>query len=86
MPNYVSNELNRICTNAGIQCTVTMDPQDWKKIFHFCNLGKYSVEISADKQAYVLAFKETFTYKSVDGVEPKITQWFVWYQRAFDGI
>lgn len=86
MPNYVSEELNSICTNAGIQCTVTMDPHDFKKIFQFRNFSKHSVEVSAGKQAYSVAPEITFVYKSMDGSEPKITQWFVWYQRATQDV
>lgn len=82
MPNYVSIELNNICTNAGIQCTVTMDPHDFKKIFEFRNFSNHGVEISAGKQMYIVQPKMTFVYKSMDGADPKITRWFVWYQRV----
>jgi len=83
MPNYVSAELNRICTDAGVQCVVTMDPRDFKKIFEFRNFGYFPVEVSAGKAMYVVSPSETFVYKSKDGAEPKITKWFVWYQSAY---
>ena len=82
MAGYVSPELNEICTRAGIQCTVTMDPQDFKTIYQFRNFNKYSVEVSYQKQTYVVKPETTFVYKSMNGEEPKITQWFVWYQRV----
>jgi hypothetical protein len=78
----VSEELNRICTEAGVQCTVTLDPQDFKKIFQFRSFSLNSVEISYGKQTYILQPSSTFVFKSLDGVEPKITKWFVWYSRV----
>jgi|HubBroStandDraft_1064217.scaffolds.fasta_scaffold428285_2 hypothetical protein len=80
MPNYVSEELNCICTDAGIQCCVTMDPKDWKVIYDFRNCSKHDVEITSDKQTFVVPAGVSFTYKSWDGKEPQITQWFVSYQ------
>jgi hypothetical protein len=80
MPNYVSAELNRICTEAGIQCCVTMDVGDYKKIFDFRNLSKHDVQISMGKQTYVVPAGVSFVFKSLDGKEPKITKWFVFYR------
>jgi hypothetical protein len=83
--SYVSEEFNRICTNAGVQCTVTADPQDFKSLYQFKNLSKHKVEISCGKAVYALNPNEEFAYKSMTGEEPKITQWFVWYQRVTNG-
>jgi hypothetical protein len=80
MPNYVSDELNRICTDAGVQCCVTMDPHDFKKTFEFRNLSKHEVEVSVTNQTYVIPAGVKFTFKAWDGEEPKITRWFVFYQ------
>jgi hypothetical protein len=82
MPNYVSEELNRICTNAGVQLTVTMDPRDFKKAFQFQNFGNDTVKISHGEFYFFLRPTEIKQIKTVDNKDPKITRWFVQYERA----
>lgn len=81
MPDYVSKEFNNICWDAGVQCTVTMDPSDFRKQFQFHNVGKHEVELTHDKAVYVLRPGEKMWLKT-RGEEPRITKWFVFYQRA----
>jgi hypothetical protein len=82
VPNYVSEELNRICTNAGIQCTVTLDPKDFKKIYQFKNYSQHHVLVGENKMQFLVKAGDYLEFKVLVGGEPKITQWFVWYERA----
>lgn len=83
MPNWVSEQLNHICKLAGVQCTVTMDTSDYRKLFHIKNFGDYGVELTHGKATYILNPTDEMTL-STAGDEPKITQWFVFYDKAFN--
>lgn len=79
MPNYVSEELNRVCTAAGVQCTVTMDPRDYQKVYQFSNQGRETVEISYDKFYAYLQPGHVMELRPGQ-YEVKITRWFVTYR------
>lgn len=81
----ISKEFNRACIAAGVQCTLTADPHDLKKLFQFKNLSLHPVLV-ADKAEYILRPGEQFDYKSINGEEPKITQWFVWYHQVVPNV
>ena len=82
MAANISKEFNNICWDAGVQCTVTMDPQDFRKQFQFKNLSSHPVELSAERQTYVLPAGGTMDMKT-RGEEPKITKHFVFYRQVF---
>ncbi len=42
---YMTNQFNTYCSQAGVQCTVQMDPSDFQQIFIFKNLGDRLVKI-----------------------------------------
>lgn len=77
----VSPDFNRICTDAGVQCTVTSDPRTYAIIPQFKNLGKESVMISDDRASYILHPGDAFEYIAQNGKYPKVTKWFVTYDK-----
>lgn len=42
---YVTAELNRLCSQIGLQQWVGMDPTDWKTKYEFKNVGKMLIRI-----------------------------------------
>ncbi len=42
---YMTRQFNTYCSEAGVQCTVQMDPSDYRQIFIFQNLGDHLVKI-----------------------------------------
>lgn len=82
MAQYVSEEFNRKCSDAGVQCTVTADVIDFKKLYLFAHLGKHPVQITLHKASYTLNPNEHLDLKSWNGEEPQVTQWFVTYNRV----
>lgn len=77
----VSEEFNRKCTDAGVQCTVSIDPYDYKKVYYFQNLGKDPVMLTLHKADYILTPGNGLAIKSWNGEEPQPTKWFVTYDR-----
>lgn len=76
---YMTTDLNRYCTQAGVQCTVQMDPTDFQQIFIFKNLGNRLVKIEWGTEARFLEPGEHTTVKASGllnqewGYMPRIT-------------
>lgn len=66
---YMSREFNSYCMEHGVQCTVTMDPTDYRQIFIFQNNGDRSIRIDHGIQVSYLDPGESTTIK-VDGMSP----------------
>lgn len=83
MANFITSDFNRCCEAAQVQCCITSDPHDYKTLYQFKCLGSYGVEITHGKATYILNPGDEFELKT-NGEEPKFTQWFVYYDRAFN--
>jgi hypothetical protein len=59
----MSHQFNAYCTEAGVQCTVAMDPRDFQQLFHFTNGGDRLVRIEYDREFHYLEPKQSMTCK-----------------------
>lgn len=79
--DYVTQYFNALCAETGVQCTVTMDPNDFRQLFHFKNTGDRLVKIehAGDKrflepgEQVTLAVPEASYMLNDNTALPKIT-------------
>ena len=48
-PNFITSDFSACCQAAQVQCCITSDPRDYKKLYQFKCLGDYGVEITHGK-------------------------------------
>lgn len=60
---YMSTQFNAYCSEAGVQCTVMMDPRDFQQLFHFTNNGDRLLLIEYDREFHYLEPKQSMTCK-----------------------
>lgn len=70
---YMSDVFNAYCSEMGVQCTVMMDPHDYKQIYAFKNLGDRLVKIEYNFELHFIEPKESLILKTHGGEIPKIT-------------
>lgn len=65
---------HKICTRAGVECTVTADPCDYGVIYQFKNFGDRLVRISHESEAIYLEPGEVggLKVKSSRDVAPEV--------------
>jgi hypothetical protein len=63
---YMSHQFNAYCSELGVQCTVTMDPSDFKQLFIFKVVGDRDVRIEYDGKVRILGPGEWCRLKSSD--------------------
>ena len=80
--NSITRTFNAYCSEHGVQCTVTMDPSDYKQIFLFKNVSDCLVQITHQGVVRQIAPGEHVTMKVDDVLNPlgvddlyKLTQW-----------
>lgn len=61
---YMTRTFNAICSEAGVQCTVAMDPSDYQQIYHFKNLGDRLVKIEWNDEVRFIEPGESVTLKT----------------------
>ncbi|SRR6266851_4752600 len=61
---YMTRTFNAICSEAGVECTVAMDPTDYQQIYHFKNLSNRLVRIEWDNEIRLIEPGETVTVKA----------------------
>lgn len=64
---FVSRTFNAICSEQGVQCTVTMDPSDYRSKFDFKNFGDRLVRIEYRDEVHYLEPTEEVTLKLAEG-------------------
>jgi hypothetical protein len=82
MSNYTSDAFNARCYAAGVQCTITSDPADFKRIYDFKNLGTAPVQVTWGKITATIPVGESFPMKILDNKDPLPSAWFVSYNRV----
>ncbi len=76
---YMSNQFNAYCSEAGVQCIVTMDPRDFQQLFQFKNLGDKLILIEWNRgEFHYLEPHESLVCKVPQGMDgmsriPRIT-------------
>lgn len=60
---YMSRQFNAYCSEAGVECTVQMDPTDFRQLFHFTNRSDKLVRIEYDNYSYYLEPNHSTTCK-----------------------
>lgn len=60
---YMSHQFNAYCSELGVQCTVTMDPKDFKQLFHFRVVGDRDIRFEYDRQVRFLSPGEWVSIK-----------------------
>ena len=80
--NSITRTFNAYCSEHGVQCTVTMDPSDYKQIFLFKNVSDCLVQITHQGVVRQIAPGEHVIMKVDDVLNPlgvddlyKLTQW-----------
>src|SRR5216684_1156889 len=63
---YMTRQFNEYCSEAGVQCTVQMDPNDFQQIFIFKNLGDRLVKIEWGTEVRFIEPKEYTIVKARD--------------------
>jgi hypothetical protein len=61
---YVTNTFNAICSEAGVECTVTMDPNDYQLLYYFRNVGDRLVKIEWNNEVRFIEPGESVTLKA----------------------
>lgn len=61
---YMTRTFNAICSEAGVQCTVAMDPSDYQQLYHFKNFGDRLVRIEWNDEIRLIEPGESVTLKA----------------------
>lgn len=61
---YMTRTFNAICSEAGVQCTVAMDPSDYQQLYHFKNFGDRLVRIEWNDEIRLIEPGESVTLKT----------------------
>lgn len=71
---YMSHQFNAYCSELGVQCTVTMDPKDFRRLFHFRVTGDNDIRFEYDHQVRFLSPGEWVSIKVKENLygEPEI--------------
>ena len=68
--NSITRTFNAYCSEHGVQCTVTMDPSDYKQIFLFKNVSDCLVQITHQGVVRQIAPGEHVTMEVDDPYKP----------------
>lgn len=60
---YVTNFFHNYCRENGVQCTITTDPRDFQKMFHFRSFSDKLVRIEYGGETRYLEPNESVTLK-----------------------
>lgn len=61
---YMTTVFNAICSEADVQCTVCMDPNDFQQLYYFTNRGDRLVKIEWRGEVRMLEPGESMTLKA----------------------
>lgn len=64
--DYASRAFTRWCQENGVECAITLDPTDVKRILHFRNVNTFPIEIIYQDQVITLKPDERGTIKIWD--------------------
>lgn len=60
---YVTKLFNAYCADNGVQCTVTLDPNDQAQLFYFTNVGNREVMVSHLNEGFTISPGQSATMK-----------------------